>query len=171
MERGTVLITLDEARKALQINKDELDEVVLHHAGLYDEVAESHVRAVSNRDYLKDEMGKAHAEVANDIRAEASEKGEKITKDAVEAATILDKEYIAASEEYGQAKLEADLWGVMKDSFLQRSSMIKRLCDLHKEGYYTTRTVEGVAEAGKELTHEGDRKALGKSRRARKRRD
>ena len=171
MERGTELITLDEARKALQINKDELDEVVLHHAGLYDEVAESHVRAVSNRDYLKDGLGKVHAEAANDIRAEALEKGDKITKDAVEAATILDKEYIDASKEYGKAKLAADLWGVMKDSFLQRSSMIKRLCDLHKEGYYTSRTVEGVAEAGKDIIHKADRETLSKSRRARKRRD
>ena len=96
------------------------------------------------------------------------ERGDKVTKDAVEAETVLDSEYIKANEKYLDAKLDADLWSNRKDSFLQRSSMIKRLCDLHKEGYYTSRTVEEVAEAGKEITHSGDRKALSKSRRKRR---
>ena len=159
------LITLEEATEALKINKDELDEVCLYHAGLYDEVAERHVRAVSERDYMKDELASTHAEVANRIRSKALEAGDKITKDAVEAETVLDKKYIKANEAYLDAKLEADLWSIKKDSFLQRSSMIKRLCEMNLSGYYTSRTVEGVEEAGKEVIHKADRKTLGRSRR------
>ena len=171
MAREKELITLEEAKEALKINKDELDEVCLYHAGLYDEVAERHVRAVSERDFAKDELANVHAEVARGVRLDYAEKGEKVTEKAVEAETLADKKYAKANEAYLESKLNADLWGNRKDSFLQRSSMIKRLCEMNLSGYYTSRTVEGVAEAGKEITHGADRDAMGKSRRARKRRD
>ncbi|MCK5642276.1 MAG: hypothetical protein KAJ19_15830 [Gammaproteobacteria bacterium] len=164
------LITLEEARDLLTIDKNQLDEVCLTHANIFDDVADTHAQAVGERDYAKDELSKVYAEIISDLRQDAAEKGNKVTEKGLEAAAHLEKDYIKANEAYLETKLEADRWSIKKDSFLQRSSMIKRLCDLHQSGYYTSRTVESVGERGEDMVAEKGRKGMSdkrKSRRAR----
>ena len=165
------LITLEEARELLTIDKNQLDEVCLTHANTFDDVADRHAQAVGDRDYAKDELSQVYAKTLNKLRQAASEKGEKLTDKAAEAAAHLDKAYLKANEEYLEAKLEADRWSIKKDSFLQRSSMIKRLCDLHQSGYYTSRTVESVAEKGGEMTAAKGREGMAKKRKSRRARE
>lgn len=162
------LITLEEARDLLSIDKDQLDEVCLTHAATFDEVADRHARTVSERDFKKDALSKVYSEIISDLRSEASEKGEKVTEKALEADAHLEVDYLKANKAYLKAKLEADLWSIKKDSFLQRSSMIKRLCDLHQSGYYTSRSVDSVTEKGDDLLAEKGRQGMSKKRRSRK---
>jgi len=162
-------LTLEEAKELLSIDKDNLDDVCLTHADIFDTVADKHARAVSERDFKKDELSKVHSDIAKKLRSDASEKGEKITEKGIEASILLDEDYIEANEEYLEAKLEADLWSIRKDSFLQRSSMIKRLCELYLAGYYTSSSIKGVEEAGGKIGHDKDREVLKSSRRKKRR--
>ncbi len=165
------LITLEEARDLLTIDKHRLDDVCLTHANTFDDVADRHAQAVGDRDYAKDELSKVYAEVVSDLRKEAAKKDKKVTEKSLEAAAHLDDDHIKANEAYLEAKLEADRWSIKKDSFLQRSSMIKRLCDLHQSGYYTSRSVDSVTEKGEDLTADKGRKGMSEKRKSRKRRE
>lgn len=164
-------ITLKEARELLVIDKDQLDEVCLTHANIFDDVADRHAQAVGERDYAKDCLSQVYAEVISELRQEAAEKGNKVTEKGLEAAAHLDKGYLKANEAYLDAKLEADRWSIKKDSFLQRSSMIKRLCDLHQSGYYTSRSVDSVTEKGGDIAAEKGRKGMSEKRKSRRPRD
>ena len=88
-------------------------------------MAERHAYAVSDRDSLKDELSKTTSTIAGELRSNAAKTGDKITEKAIESKVHLDKRHIEANENYLQAKLDADLWGIRKDATLQRSSMIK----------------------------------------------
>lgn len=165
------LITLEEARELLIIDKHQLDEVCLTHANVFDDVADRHAQAVGERDYAKGELSKVYAEIIGDLRQDAAEKGNKVTEKGLEAAAHLEKDYIATNETYLDAKLEADRWSIKKDSFLQRSSMIKRLCDLHQSGYYTSRSVESVTERGDDMTATKGREGMAAKRKARRKRE
>ena len=158
-------MSLQEAQDNLKIDKDALDEVCLTHAELFGEVADRHTRAVSERDFKKDAMSTVSSEVESEIRSKAAEKGDKITEKAITAQVLLSDEYLEANEEYLNAKKAADLWANKKEAFMQKSSMIKRLCDLYLAGYYTTSSVKGAESAGDEIGHDNDRKAIRKSRR------
>ena len=167
MARDEERMSLQEAQDNLKIDKDALDLVCITHAELFGEVADRHTRAVSERDFKKDALSTAYSEIESEIRSKAAEKGDKITEKAIAAQVLLSDEYLEANEEYLNEKKEADLWANKKEAFMQKSSMIKRLCDLYLAGYYTTSSVKGAEEAGGEIGHGNDRAALRKKRRQR----
>lgn len=160
-------LTLEEATQLLKIDPNRLDDVCIQQAGIFDEVAERHAYAVSDRDALKDSLAKTTSEIAGELRAAAAEKGDKITEKAIESKVHLDKRHVQANEEYLQSKLDADLWGIKKDATLQRSSMIKRMCELLISGYYQASTIKGTEEAGKNVDEKAVKKTLSEGRKGR----
>jgi len=134
-------LTLEEAKTLLVIDKFSLDSICEQHPELYNKVAESHIMALSIRDSKKDDMDRIWAERAQYYRTHATEK---VTEAKVQELVIVDKLYVKAQEDYAEAKLEADLWGVMRDSFSQRASMIKSLSELYTSGYFNLISVQST---------------------------
>ena len=163
-------LTLEEATDLLKIDPNSLDDGCIKQSGIFNEVAERHAYAVSDRDSLKDELSKTTSTIAGELRSNAAKTGDKITEKAIESKVHLDKRHIEANENYLQAKLDADLWGIRKDATLQRSSMIKRMCELLISGYYQSTTIKSSEEAGKNVNHQDTKKKLSEGRRARPRR-
>ena len=163
-------LTLEEATDLLKIDPNRLDDVCIQQSVIFDEVAERHAYAVSDRDSLKDELAKTTSKIAGELRANAAQTGDKITEKAIESKVHLDKRHIQANEDYLEAKLDADLWGIKKDATLQRSSMIKRMCELLISGYYQASTIKGTETAGKDLDTKETKKKLSEGRKSRPRR-
>ncbi len=152
-------ITLEEAKELLLIDKFSLDTVCEQHPELYNKVAEAHIMTLSIRDAKKDEMERIWAERAQHYRTHATEK---VTEAKVQELVLIDPLYTKAQEEFGDAKLEADLWGVMRDSFSQRASMIKSLSDLYTSGYFNLVSVQSTKP--KQAAYHQTRDKIAKSR-------
>lgn len=131
----------EELKQALTIDKNSLDRELIHQAALFNAVGEEWVQAVDKRDALKEFLGLIEAEIENEVRQEASDNKEKITNDEVKSRVRVHPDRRKASGNYGQAKKEADKLDVLKNAYLQRASMLKRLCELYIANYYEQNSV------------------------------
>jgi hypothetical protein len=160
-------LTIEEARKYLQIDKYALDEACTNQADLFFNISEKAVLASSEKDLAKENLAVVGAEVAATIRQEANDKGEKITEAKIQQLITTSEEHKQAHLEYVEAIKEAELWKVLRDGFLQRSSMIKALCELFLNNYYADITVKssevsaGDVGYGKHRARIADRKKKG----------
>lgn len=134
---------LEEARKLLLISKNNLDEACQTQADIFYEVAEEVAFANSHRDYMKEQLVKRDAELAVDIRKKSEQSGEKLTETKLQQMLQTHPEHLKTFDEWLEAKLNAERWSALKDSFLQRASMIKELCALFISGYYADIEVKG----------------------------
>lgn len=122
----------------LQIDRNDLDSVVIEHCNLFRQVGEEHVLAVSRRDEVEDEMKKVASDIDAEIReaAEESEK-KKPNETAIKNMIAAHDKMVDMKQRYADAKREADLWGVLKESYHARRYMIALCVELHNSGYYT----------------------------------
>lgn len=135
--------SLDEFKLELAIDKHNLDSALVEQPELYQVVAEEHVLAVSRRDELKDDLKRVEGELQIRIRKEAAEIKAKATEKSILSEVETHTEYIAAREAFLNACKEADLWQAMKESFIQRSYVLKDLTSLYISGYYAQTSVAG----------------------------
>lgn len=132
-------LTLEEAKKLLRIDKNSLDTMCVQHPELFFEVSDMCTYAIAYRDKTKEDMDQMWSTVATKLR-----KAEKITDKAVQELVSIDPAYIKAKNEFLDAKHEAERWSALKDAFMQRSGMIRSLCDLFVTGHYNIATVQST---------------------------
>jgi hypothetical protein len=125
-----------QLKDGLNIDIDNLDFALIKQPNQYFHVAQQHALAISRRDKLDHEMDVLKASLDREIRLEAIKTGEKITESQIKAAIERDKEHRALMFEYLYAKREADQWLALKDSYQQRSYILKDLVSLHVSGYF-----------------------------------
>jgi len=129
-------MTLDEAKNALLINKNQLDTECINYAMILNQVGVEAAMAISERDEAKINMDKKYVEIAKTKREHAERTGEKITEAKLDQMVQNDIHYQEKQNIFLAAKLNADLWYAMKDSFSQRGKMIVELCSLYLSGYF-----------------------------------
>lgn len=149
--------------ESLAFDKHNLDAAILHHSELYFAVSEAYAQAASLRDEAKKLMEESYARNSLRIREQASEEGKKLTEDLVKQLTLLDDDYKEDTTKYLKAKLDADLWGALKESYSSRGYMIKEIAELWKASYFATEAVKGPAV--EELEYEANRATAAKKRR------
>jgi hypothetical protein len=137
-------INLKELKGYLAINKAALDDELVHQSEIFCNVGEAYIEAVDQRDALKEDLGIIEAELDNEIREKADLRDEKITNDGVKARVRSDPKRKIAYRAYAVAKRKADRLGVLKESFLQRASMLKHLCELYVANYYEQNSFRGT---------------------------
>lgn len=115
----------------LRINRDKIDDEVAGHAENYHKVAELHVLAVADYDAIKQELDDATAEEDAEIRAGLMEESKKVTETAIKQKIREIPRIQKLSRELLDAKFEMDRCAVLKESFAQRSYMLKELTGLY----------------------------------------
>lgn len=155
----------------LAIDKFNLDGCIERQAGLFNEIAVSLAEAISQRDFLKKDYEDVQAEVAAEVRHEAKQDSRKMTDKAVTECVAEDKDVKQAHTDFLDAKRSVDLWAALKESFMQRSYMIKELAQLYIAGYFADKTFASAEHVGEELTAQDARKKAAAARKPLKRRE
>lgn len=134
-------------RRGLEIDKNDLDTCIMHQPGLFQDVADAYVEAMSIRDYAKAEEDRVESEVSRRIRAEAErdDKGKGPTEATVKALVTLDAEVIAAKRHTISATNRAAALALMRESYSQRAYALKDLAQLWLGGYFQTSSINSVA--------------------------
>lgn len=138
------MTTTDELKAYLVIDKDALDEELMSQPQLFFTICEAVVDAMDRRDALKEELAVAEADLDNEIREAADKNDEKITNDAVKARVRSDSKRKKAYGAYSKVKAESDKLGALKEAFVQRSHMLKHLCELYVANYYEQNSFRGT---------------------------
>ncbi len=149
----------------LRIDEHDLDNECMAQPQRFNDAAQESARAASRRDEAKDVLKTVEAEVEFDIRKKAEASGEKLTEPAVKAKVQLSARRQVAFKAYLEASLDADKWEALKESFKDRSFMVRELAGLWLAGYYAKNSVEGVSKQRDDVEYEARKKALADKRR------
>ena len=125
----------------MKIDKNSLDVICQQHPEIFYQVSQKFVEALDEKDSLKCLLAKTEAGESLDIRINLDRKGEKATEGKINQLLQDSVNYQMAQVAYLKAKNKMEMWEAIKDSFLQRAQMIKILCDLHGQGYFSTASV------------------------------
>ncbi len=134
--------TLEDARKALKIDRNDLYFMCLIHSEVFEHVTEALAKAIDRRDTLKDSLNVVMAKEIKNLRAYYADKGEKVTEARLEQEAILTSNYREAFRKYMEAKEEADIWQGVKEAFMQRGRALKDVCKMQLDIYSSQITVK-----------------------------
>lgn len=136
---------IEEFKELLVIDKNALDEECQKQASMFFKVSEQYANAVSDRDYYKDQAKELIAELSLQYKMPTSDSKPPSDK-VVENKVISDPVYKEATQNALEAKIKAERWGNLKESFIQKAQMIKHLCELYVNNYYSEISVKGNKE-------------------------
>lgn len=150
----------DRYRAQLAIDKDQLDECLVQQPELYYHVAEELSHAVARRDALKIDADIAEAEEARRLRDLAEREERKMTEGALKEELTLSPRLQRLRRERVEAEAEISSWVVLKESFQQRSYMLRELVPMH-----LSRFNSGSMNLGpREQLHESNRARIKEAR-------
>lgn len=170
-------VNIDELREYLEIDKHNLDREIQRQPSLFFKVSDAYVSAAARRDFLKEEVSRTQSRLYAKHRRRFEKEGTKATEAQVNASVQSDEAYKEAVDKHILAREKADAFQALKESFHQRSYMLRDLVALHIAGYYERASVDDTSKvkdykASKAMDRMAEaRKAAGskESRRARKR--
>lgn len=122
--------TLDKYKAKLAIDPDSLSECLVEQPDLYYHVSMETAVAVSERDAAKLALDVVEAEIDQHLRRKAADDGEKVTESLIQKRLELASEVIDANNNLLDNRLTADKWLALKESFQQRSFMLRELVAL-----------------------------------------
>lgn len=138
-------------RENLLINRNSLDNELIHQPDLYYQAGVAYAHANSEADAAKDEVKYLEAELGAVVRAQLEGK-ERVTEAMVTAGILTHPKMVKAKERLIRKVRAREEALALKESFQQRSYAIKDLCGLFIANYFTGDTVSGpsaqVREAG-----------------------
>jgi len=129
-------------RLKLRIDKNDLDETVIKHPELLEEVSTAFALAVSKRDQAKTEMERCQAELTLKYRRRANKAGERITNDEIASRVINDQTYVLVHDVFLTATKDVAQWQALKEAFISRGYMIRELCSLYASNYFNSTSVK-----------------------------
>lgn len=131
-------LSLAEARAAIRIDKNSIDDELVRHPSLMSEVGESHTMACSERDKAKDAMEREEAKAYQKYKNKSVRDNLKETDHAIKQQVRDNKDVVKAVRLYRDNKAEAAHWEALWEAFKQRSFMLNKLADLYIAEYYTS---------------------------------
>lgn len=155
---------MEQAKSALVIDKNLLDDELIKQPILYQEVAEQYAMAVSRRDAAHENVKRVDADLYKRIREAYAAEGVKATEAMVQNEITNHPEHIEAYDAYLECKQQADLWSSVKESFGQRSYAIRDLVELYLAGYFADSGMKPRTSVGAEKQYEMKREVLEKAR-------
>ncbi len=155
---------LDFYRERLQIDRNALDDELAVQVQLFWEVSEKHVQEMGKRDSLKAEVGRFHSQLSLNERLVLTEAGMKVTEAAIESLVLSNEGMIKVGNSYLAAKVEADVWAAMKESYTQRSYALKDMVALYIAGYFGDVTPKRAGDLIDGRKHEERREGMARQR-------
>jgi hypothetical protein len=133
-------MNVDEFKRYLVIDKNNLDDEVTHQSELFFRVAEAYAAAAAERDTLKEMLATIDAQLDAIIREELE--GDKFTEAMVKNRIQVHPNHKAAFDSFLEAKQKADVLGALKDAFHTRSYLLRDLCQLALANFFETSAVK-----------------------------
>lgn len=121
---------LEQYRSYLRIDRDDLDTSLMEQPEMFHHVANACVEAGARRDEAKLELEELLAELDQSVRARALKDDEKLTETALQNRLREMPRVQEAQRRYLETRKEADRWLALKESYQQRSFMLREL--VHK---------------------------------------
>lgn len=163
-------LTFDQLRSRLAIDKNMLDDEVIRQPSLFYEISELLTDASAERDAAKEELAMVDAELDQYYRTTYAKKGEKATESMIKNSVQSDKRHGAAFAEYLALKNKADRLLALKESFSQRSYMLRDLVSLYTSNYFESESIKPTRT--QEASHyAANRQRIANARQAKAKRD
>lgn len=122
--------TLAECRAFLSIDRDDLDSCLMEQPEVFYRVAQAFTLAQAERDSIKLDLTEAQAELGVQFRKQALEKEEKLTEDGLKQKLSMAPRIQKLERQLLDASASANEYGALKESFQQRSFMLRELVAL-----------------------------------------
>jgi hypothetical protein len=162
-QRGGFMENYDSA---IIIDKHALDDCVVQQPELFYRVAERLALEISLRDEIKDRLTVVQAEADAQIRRDAEIGEIKVTESAIKMEVVRHPDVIIVRDMLAALNKSVGLLQALKESYSQRSYMLKELVSLHLASYYGDETA--TASGAKDRTYVKNRKALQEERNKRR---
>jgi hypothetical protein len=130
------MISKEEARRGLVIDTKRLDEELRFQPEIFYEVASTAVAVASERDALKDKKDRTWSSKFISEKMESKMDGKSLSDKTAETFADVNEEVVQVTRDFLEKKKEADEWLVLKESYQQRSVMLKELCGIQSSGNY-----------------------------------
>lgn len=131
---------LEELQEALKIDQAALDEMILYQAVLYEEVSSRLAYVTSMRDAAKQTLQLVEAKTYRLLRKSLTS-NQKITEKELEYRVRSSSSVIEATQEYLDLGHKVGKWTALKESFQQRSYMIRELAQLQLSHFFGTNSI------------------------------
>ncbi len=150
----------DEIRGRLIVNKDNLDDELIHQPELYFRAAAEKARASSRLDAAKDQVKTMSASLFIQLEEEMGKKG-KTTVSGVQQAVESHERMQTAKLMARNAAEEYEEWQALVEAISQRSYILRELAQLYIANYYTSSSVsdQTTAEAKARIAEKRREKA------------
>lgn len=129
-------LSYDELREKLVLDKHALDDAIEDQPELFHIVALQVARAISVKDGLKRTLDITKADVADRLRSEKIAASQKVVETKIAQDVLIDQLYKDAADVLSDARVEVERWSALKESYNQRSYMIRELGSLYIAGYW-----------------------------------
>jgi hypothetical protein len=126
---------ITQLEELLKINTLDLDQALIEQPEAFYRISQAYTQAVSIRDQAHENCKRVDAEVDLAIRDHLAQQGLKTTEKVIDSEVKTNDDHIEAYREYLEAKTTAEKLQALKESFIQRSYMLRELCGLHISGY------------------------------------
>lgn len=151
----------EDYKNLLYVDTSVLDEELVRQPVLYQQVSEQTVLLESQRDAAYEKIKQIDAELNIVLREELTASGAKVTEAVVSSAVQSHPNHISAHEKYIELRTKASLFATLRDSFSQRSYMLRDLTTLHVSGYAMSSSISGTIKDSKEAAYEKNKRAIG----------
>jgi len=154
-----------------EVDRFNLDEDLEKQYNLYLSYSELSVKAIKNRDKIKQQMELVQAELDIEIRKNPTEFGlkDKPTESGIKSAIIASVKYEKAFDEYLNACEECNVYGGVLRALEHKKKALEKLSDLWIAGFYSKPNVNKEAkESSVKKTDQGISEATEQSMRLRR---
>lgn len=128
----------DELAKAVAIDKDSLDDELVHHAELFWHVCELLSKHTSERDGIKAKIKALEAQLDKKIRDEAASEEAKITEKEIERLIARNTQILTAQSAFLESAAVVRHLEFLKEAYQERRHNLNRLVDLFTSTYWST---------------------------------
>lgn len=134
--------TLEEAKELLLIDKHNLDIEVELQSTIADRIGEKMVEMESLRDAAKENVAVVDAQIADEIRREVEDAGNKITEGKLTQQVLIDDKHEKVMKKYLDLKKDTALWKILREDFVGRAFMVSQMCGLYESEYFSRESIK-----------------------------
>lgn len=130
-DEHSIVISFDKLKTYLAIDKDDLDTCLMEQPSIFFEVATALANANAERDAAKLVLEEEQAKLDQDLRKQAERAGEKVTESSLQNKLRILPKIQELQAKFADSRHKAEAWSVLKESFIQRSFMLRELVALY----------------------------------------
>jgi hypothetical protein len=164
--RSITTPSIADLEKGLHIDENSLDDELVIHPDLFYRVTKQLTLLISQRDAADQEKKEIEARIDAQLRHDAEVTDTKTTERQIESDKRRDKDVIKATDRLLELNKQVGQWQALKEAFMQRSYMLKAMCDLYVAGYFGA-NLDSSTSRMKEHDAENNRREMDRLRRQR----